>query len=459
MVTVSAGMSGRPDVLSALGGVPAQPLPMVNPVRDYDWGSRTELARIQGREPSGGPEAELWMGAHPAAPSLVPGPDGTGRGLDQAIAAAPEAMLGAGCVQRFGPRLPFLLKVLAVQRALSIQVHPSPEQAAAGFAREQAAGIEPRLRSYVDPYAKPEMVVALTEFVALAGLRDTAEVAGLLGLLGLLDLPALDLPVRGPMLAALGQDARGAGRAGTARAVAALATWPAPERAELASQVRRRAEALLHAPTSACEPELGVDRDTRRALEWVLALTEQHPGDPMVLAPLVLRLHRLAPGQAMFLPAGVPHAYLSGLGMEVMSASDNVVRAGLTGKRVDADALISLLDPDAVPLLDVPSRPVPDGAVSGRGWYPPVPEFALAQLHVDGPGTLARTGGPEVVFCLEGQVEVSLGGQGLTLRAGSSAFLPALPGTDPDVVLLPAPAVLALDGRGELFRATLGAGD
>ena len=149
---------------------------MANPVREYDWGSTRALAALQGREPSGRPEAELWIGAHPRAPSRLRQPDGSEVSLAAAIHANPVAVLGRECTTRFGVRLPFLLKVLAVGRALSIQVHPSQAQAAAGFAREQAAGIPQAERSYVDPYAKPEMLLPVTEFAALAGLRPRARV-------------------------------------------------------------------------------------------------------------------------------------------------------------------------------------------------------------------------------------------------------------------------------------------
>lgn len=409
---------------------PTWPQLMVNPIREYGWGSTQALARLQGREPTGRPEAELWMGAHPLASSQLLQPDGSQVSLAVAIETDPVAILGVQCADRFGARLPFLLKVLAVDRALSIQVHPTPAQAAAGYAREEAAGLPGSQRSYGDPYAKPEMLVAVTDFVALAGLRDNSHVARLLGLL---DIPALE-----PVLEALESPApQGAGRLGTAQALAMLATWPQADRAALAAASAARAGEVL------AGRDTGLGPADRADLEWVLVLAGQHPADPMVVAPLVLRRHRLTPGEAVFLPAGVPHAYLSGMGVEVMASSDNVVRAGLTSKRVDAEALTALLDPCAEVMPRVPR--VPAGA-AGELWQPEVEEFALSRLVVDGrPAVLTDDpDGPQVLLCLAGNVEITADGHQVGLSGGQSAFLGASA----------SPVVIA--GTGEVYRATVG---
>jgi mannose-6-phosphate isomerase len=402
---------------------------MVNPVREYDWGSAGALAALQGREPSGRPEAELWMGAHPAAPSRLCQPDGSEVSLAAAIHAHPAAVLGRECTTRFGARLPFLLKVLAVGRALSIQVHPSQARAAAGFAREQAAGTPQAERSYVDPYAKPEMLLPVTEFVALAGLRPRDRVVR--------SLASLNIPALRPVLLTL---ASTAGPAGPAGVLAILASWPRAQRRALAGLACQRAHGLLGGTAANLDP------DEQSSLEWVIALARQHPGDALVLAPLLLRLHRLQPGQPMYLPDGVPHAYLSGLGVEIMASSDNVVRGGLTSKRVDSQALADLLDPDAAPLPTVPQVTLSPHEVR---WQPPVPDFALSRVVVSNvPVTLSREPGdpvgPEVLLCLDGQVTVSSDGGDVSLRGGQSAFLSALA----------PPAVLA--GRGQVYRATVG---
>jgi mannose-6-phosphate isomerase len=411
-----------------LTGAPG-PWKMVNPVRAYDWGCTRALATLQGREPSGRPEAELWMGAHPAASSRLRQPDGSEVSLAAAIHADPVAMLGRECTTRFGARLPFLLKVLAVARALSIQVHPSQAQAAVGFAREQVAGIPPAERSYADPYAKPEMLLPVTEFAALAGLRPRARVIQMLA--------SLNVPALRPVLLTLKSEA---GQAGPASVLAILATWPRAQRRALASSICERAHGLLDGAVTSLDP------DEQSSLEWVLTLAEQHPDDPLVVAPLLLRLHRLQPGQPIYLPNGVPHAYLSGVGVEIMASSDNVVRGGLTSKRVDGRALADLLDPDAAPLLAVPQATLSPHEVR---WQPPGPDFALSRVAVSNvPVTLSREPsdpvGPEVLMCLNGEVTVSSDGGDVSLRGGQSAFLSGSA----------SPTVLA--GRGQVYRATVG---
>ena len=411
-----------------LTGAPG-PWKMANPVRAYDWGCIRALATLQGREPSGRPEAELWMGAHPAASSRLRQPDGSEVSLAAAIHANPVAVLGGEYTTRFGARLPFLLKVLAVARALSIQVHPSQAQAAVGFAREQAAGIPQAERSYADPYAKPEMLLPVTEFAALAGLRPRDRIIQMLA--------SLNVPALRPVLLALKSEA---GQAGPASVLAILATWPRAQRRALASSIRERAHSLLDGTVTS------LDSDEQSSLEWVLTLAEQHPDDPLVVAPLLLRLHRLQPGQPIYLPNGVPHAYLSGVGVEIMASSDNVVRGGLTSKRVDGQALADLLDPDAAPLLAVPRATLSPHEVR---WQPPVPDFALSRVAVSNvPVTLSREPsdpvGPEVLLCLNGEVTISSDGGDVSLRGGQSAFLSASA----------SPAVLA--GRGQVYRATVG---
>ena len=154
-------------------------LPLRNPVQHYDWGSTTAIPQLLGVAPDGRPQAELWLGAHPSAPSLadVGGPPSARwRPLDRLVADEPRGLLGEEVVARFGPRLPFLLKVLAAARPLSLQTHPTLEQARAGYAREEAAGV-PRAapqRSYKDRNHKPELLVALTPFDVLAGFRAPA---------------------------------------------------------------------------------------------------------------------------------------------------------------------------------------------------------------------------------------------------------------------------------------------
>jgi len=395
----------------SLGG--PRPWLMRNPVRHYDWGSRSVLARLQGRAESVRPEAELWVGAHPSAPSELLDADGRPLSLAEVLAADPVGVLGRACVEAFGPRLPFLLKVLAVDRALSVQVHPAAELAAEGF----AAGVA----GLADPYGKAEMVYAVSSFDALAGLRPARE-AGYL--VDLLDVPRLQL-VRARLGAT--DDVVGA--------LAALASWPAGDRRSFVADVDEGAGAVLRSSRAGADPALAA------AMTWVQRLVEQFPADPLVVAPLLLRLHRLTPGGTLFVPTGVPHSYLRGTAVEIMVGSDNVTRAGLTGKPVAVEQLVGFTDPAAEPVVALPGIT----AVTGeRVVVPPVEEFLLTRTELDGgrPVRLTPLGDvPQVVLCLRGAVDVVTGEHRVRLGGGSSAFLAA--GCPPVVV----------DGEGEVFRA------
>ncbi len=250
-------------------------------------------------------------------------------------------------------------------------------------------------------------------------------------------LTSLNVPALRPVLLTLKSEA---GQAGPAGVLAILATWPRAQRRALASLICERAHGLLGGAATSLDP------DEQSSLEWVITLAEQHPDDPLVVAPLLLRLYRLQPGQPIYLPNGVPHAYLSGVGLEIMASSDNVVRGGLTSKRMDSQALVDLLDPDAAPLLEVPRATLSPHEVR---WQPPVPDFALSRVVVSNvPVTLARepsdSVGPEVLLCLNGEVMVLSDGGDVNLRGGQSAFLSA--SASPTVLI----------GRGQVYRATVG---
>ena len=301
-------------------------------IRPYPWGTRTAIADLQGRPlPAPGPEAELWMGAHPSAPSGVGWTT-----LDEVIAAAPERALGVGCAGRFGGRLPFLLKVLSAEKALSIQVHPSRAQAQAGYAAENARGLaaDDPARNYVDDWPKPELLYALTPFEVAAGLRTPSDAAAL--------LRALEVDELEPLAAGLIDPGANPGAGlgtGLGAALAAVLEWPDPRPlvASVAAACRRLAEAG------------GPYADACAA---VLRVAADHPGDIGVVALLLMRYAVLQPGQAVFMPAGGLHAYLRGTGIELLANSDNVVRSGLTSKHIDVPELLKLLDPSvAVPVL------------------------------------------------------------------------------------------------------------
>ncbi|GGP69934.1 mannose-6-phosphate isomerase, class I [Saccharothrix coeruleofusca] len=398
-----------------------------NAVRSYAWGSRTALAEMLGREvPAPHPEAELWMGAHPGDPSRVVGPDGAVRSLLDLLAEDPRGQLGERFAQRWGGRLPFLLKVLAAEEALSLQAHPSAEQAALGFAAENAAGvpIDSPVRNYKDPSAKPELVCALTEFHALAGFRDPHRTVKL--------LRALEAPDFAPYteLLAVQPDANG---------LRALFTT-------LITLPQTALDALLPQVLDACVlhvKERGeFDAECRTALE----LGEAYPGDAGVLAALLLNRIVLQPGEAIFLPAGNLHAYLHGTGVEILANSDNVLRCGLTPKHVDVPELMRVLD------FSCGDMPVQRGdEVSPGLWVyrTPCPEFELSRLE-PGPGVPIRVDhtGPQILFCTRGEVVLTTArGERQALRRGQSVWLAA---GDP-------PVLVEADVPAQLFRATAGA--
>jgi mannose-6-phosphate isomerase len=390
-----------------------------NPIQNYAWGSRTSLAELLGHHhPSAQPEAELWIGAHPKAPSRL----SDGRSLLAAISADPLGMLGADVSARFGARLPFLLKVLAVEAPLSLQAHPNLDQAVRGFAREEAAGV-PRdapARTYRDENHKPELLCALTPFEALSGFRSAPESAELFEELGVESLAAA---------------LRATGPSALESVFSHLMTLPAAERARLASDVLQRcAQAARRAgPYSA-------------SLEWAARLGTAYPGDIGSVASLLLQYVRLEPFEAIFLEAGRLHAYLSGTGMELMANSDNVLRGGLTPKHVDVPELLRVLRFDAPHVGPAPTHALHPGEVV---YETPAPEFQLSRLELL-PDRQARISvqGPEILLCVQGQATVELGARlaaPRALRRGQACFLSASAGS------------YTLGGSGRVFRATVGA--
>lgn len=347
-------------------------VPIANEPRDYAWGSRRLLADYLGRAPSGRPEAELWFGAHPGCPARVTA--GEHAGLDLPAA-----------VEELGGRQPaMLLKVLAAAEPLSLQAHPDAVRAREGYAREEDAGI-PRgapQRSYRDPFPKPELVVAVTPFEALSGYRPQADAERVFDALARVD-------------------ARLAPVAEHVRAGDALA-WllsPAPAvRAAVAAATGRLAE---------IESVLPVEADTVRRL------AEAHPGDPGILAALLLNRVSLVPGEALFLPAGNLHAYLAGLGIELMGPSDNVLRGGLTQKHVDVDELLAVVD--TTPLVDPRLAAIElDGAMAYR---PPAP-FELRRIE----GEHRIEGGRALLLAVT-PAEVEVDGATHALAASEGAWI------------------------------------
>jgi mannose-6-phosphate isomerase len=389
-------------------------------IRPYAWGSRHAIAELQGRPvPAAGPEAELWMGAHPSAPSGLYRA-GQRTTLEAVIAADPAGELGPASVARFGPRLPFLLKVLSAEQALSIQLHPSRAQAEAGFRAENERGLPPGdpARNYVDDWPKPELLCALTPFEVLAGLRPAADAARLLRAVGVDSLE--------PLAAEL--DRAPGARAGV---LASILEWPEAGRADLVGDVLAGCAALA----AADGPDAG-------ACAAAVREGARHPGDLGVVAMLLMRHVVLKPGQAVYMPAGGLHDYLRGTGIEVLANSDNVIRAGLTPKHVDVPELLKLLDPDVtVPVLS--PRPLAGGI---SVYETPAPEFRLYRLDLAGELLTLPGRGPRVVLCIEGRIVLRGTSGQVALARGESCFVSAADGA----VTGTGPARAFLAGTGEL---------
>jgi mannose-6-phosphate isomerase len=368
---------------------------MSNAVRHYPWGSRTVIPDLLGESNTAGrPYAELWMGGHPDEPSVL----SDGSPLDKAISAQPDEMLSPAVHQHFGPRLPFLMKVLAADAPLSLQAHPTMAQARAGFAAEEAAGIpkDDPTRTFKDPWHKPELLLALTTFEALCGFRPIEE--------SLHCLAKLQLPDLKPTIAALA-------RGGLQAAIPQLLALSGKRRSHLVEVVAERTAEFV----AAHDPEF------INTYRWAAKLAEAYPGDPGVVISLLCNHLKLAPGEAVFLPAGNLHAYLSGAGVEVMASSDNVLRGGLTSKHVDLAALIEVLDfsdgkiPVTYPVL----------GPGGLRYPVPVDDFDLTRVQLDEQSGPLTTRGPQVVLCTEGRAVLSGTDGEVVLERGRSAFVPA----------------------------------
>jgi mannose-6-phosphate isomerase len=367
-----------------------------NPIRHYAWGSRTFFARLQGRScPSREPEAELWIGAHPLAPSLVVTESGSVP-LPEWIARDPEAVLGSGVAARFAGELPFLLKILAVEEPLSLQAHPDADQARAGFERESRAGtpLDAPERCYRDARAKPELVCALGRFRGLKGFRPPEEILARMEKLGVHELEEAFAPLRARPDAA-----------GWRESFQALWSLPDQERETL---VARTAAAA---------------RSGASDLAWVARLADAYPGDLGALAPLYLNVVELQPGEALFLPAGELHSYLEGVAVEVMASSDNVLRGGLTPKHVDVPELLRVLR------FEVGDARHLDPSPELGAYDTPVADFQLCALRLAGSSTLELDPGGrvEILLCTAGGVALvpRRGGSEVRLARGGSCLIPA----------------------------------
>lgn len=413
-------------------------------IKDYDWGARDLIPEFFGYRPADFPVAELWLGAHPGGsarcdvgsraralssqdlagggapssscvgggvsanaerPSLAADAQGASRDLRDYIAADPTGTLGSDVVNHHGSELPYLLKFLAPATPLSLQVHPSIEQARAGYERENQQGIAPAAfnRSYKDRNHKPELVYALTQFEALVGFRSPRRILNVLEGLGTELTARLEQCIRAE------PDARGVRDAF----------------AFLLSADTRPSEDAVAEVVDACTARLAADSPSPRADALVGKLAANYAGDPGVVASLLMNPVTLHPGEAMFTPAGTVHAYTAGLGLEIMANSDNVLRAGLTNKYVDVPELLNVVETVAAP----PIRIAPEHISPIQStYYAPVDDFQLSiiELRHAGREATVRGNGPRIIVALDGATELwTEGGSYQFLNTGQAVFVRA----------------------------------
>ena len=397
-----------------------------NSPRDYAWGSMHAIAELCGRPASGRPEAEFWLGAHPGSPSrIVHAEQASGaRDLAEWISMDSATVLGGATT------LPFLLKILAAQTALSIQAHPSMSQAIAGFARENEAGIpvDAPHRNYRDASHKPELIFCLSEtFDALCGIREVSRSCQAIRAF-VREGDALNLPTDALLQLA---DHLNENSDDVADVVALLLEPNSHRAAEIVAQLVAIADAT------------SLSSDLERDASTVRLLSAQYPDDPGIAVALLMNRVQLRRGEALFVEHGIMHAYLSGLGIEIMAASDNVLRGGLTGKHIDVPELLSVgvFHPSHPVIL--PAETLAPGV---ERYAPGVPEFELLHVRVSESHPVADVliDGPAIVLCVGGHARVEGTTSGTDVRRGAAIFI------------TPDEQAIRVTGSGELFIARTG---
>ena len=378
-----------------------------NRIQEYAWGSRTAIAELLGNpSPSSLPQAEVWMGAHPKAPSEVI-IDGSATSLIDVIRKDPEGVLGVRTAQRFSGELPFLFKVLAAASPLSIQAHPNIEQAREGYRREnrKKIPIDAYERSYKDRNHKPEIIAALTPFWAMSGFRPVPRILELLGCIGFRsiakEIQRLEKSPNGEGLKTFFHS---------------LLTLPEDRKDYAIGEALSWARSNLDATQNRYRP----------VCRWTIEINSRYPRDIGVLSPILLNLVCLNPGEAMFTPAGVLHAYLDGVGIELMANSDNVLRGGLTGKYIDVPELLKVLT-----YIPRSYEPVVEKCRSGGEveYDSPAQEFRLSRIRLKENSRYesAEERSVEIILCTDGGCTISenMRSDGLDVHKGDSILVPS----------------------------------
>lgn len=391
-----------------------------NPIQNYAWGSETFIPQLTGESaPENVPQAELWMGAHPKAPSLV-WHDGEWVPLPDLIREDPERVLGKSAANRFSNKLPFLFKVLAAERPLSIQAHPNRDQARQGFAREDSLEVPLNAphRNYKDDNHKPEIICALTPFWALIGFRAFEDIIVLTDRLGASSFRESVMDSRGQ-----------ANHESLRRLFTGLLTTDADAQRRMVTEV-----------AESCEKYAGADK----TFEWTVRLNRAYTGDIGVLSPLFMKIVRLEPGEAMYISSGQLHSYLEGAGIELMANSDNVLRGGLTPKNIDVPELLEILDFSSNErcLLN-PER----GTDNERLYRCPAEEFILSEISLNEGAVFVgpKERSVEIMICTEGEAKIiDLDRkEDLSLNKGTAIIIPASAGP------------YRIEGRCTVYRAAV----
>jgi len=392
-----------------------------NPIQEYDWGSKTAIQTLLGLPvPSEKPAAELWLGAHPKAPSQVM-VDGEWQSLEKVIERNPVSVLGKRVAERFSNKLPFLFKVLAADRPLSIQVHPNLEEAREGFERENRLGIslDASGRNYKDANHKPEILCAITPFEGLKGFRAPEAILSL--------MDRVSVSTLFDELSRLKKETDGSG---LKRFFTSLVSMDQARRERVIDEAIRGAERC-------------VNED--RSFYWMVELNREYPGDIGVLSPIIFNLVELGPGEAIYIPANELHVYLKGVGMELMANSDNVLRGGLTPKHVDVPELLKIVNFSREPVRKI--KPHPGGLPGERIYATPAEEFQLSEISVANgdPFNSERDRGVEIMICMEGEARIKDGGtnEPLLFTTGDSVIIPSSVGW------------YQIEGEAKLYKATV----
>lgn len=374
---------------------------MENKIQNYAWGSSSSIHELFGFEnESQQPQAEVWMGTHPKGCSMVifdqhPMP------LSELINSNKSAYLSSDIAQKFDD-LPFLFKILAVDKALSIQVHPNKSQAEKGFEQEEQAGIPLTAdhRNYKDANHKPELIYALTDYQAMNGFRTYDEIMGFFAALRIFELTDLVEDFSHTLTPQ-----------GLKTFFSGLLTLSEQRKHNVLDQLLTYAKAHQN--------------QTEFAL--IIELSHQYPNDVGLLSPLLLNVITLQSGEAMYLSANTPHAYIKGTGLEIMANSDNVLRAGLTPKHIDVNELVECTHFHPIAFDELILSPKKEGVCDN--YSIPVNDFNFSIIHSP-KETNVENHGAEILMAIDSDLELrSQNGETMVLAKGQSVFIPAYIGS------------------------------